>query len=819
VTRFVGRRRDLERLDRALDDDDPLWTLVGPGGVGKSRLVREVASRRGERFEGGVAFAALARARSGDEVPRLVLEALEERSRGGDDPVAGVLGRRSPTLIVLDNAEHLLEAVRAHLGRWLDTSGAHRWIVTSQVRLGLPRERVVAVAPLEPEDAVALLDDRIERADPSVARDPDALADLAERLDRLPLALELAASRTTVLGVGEITGRLDDRFALLRTRRADRDPRHRTLEATIDWALTLLDEPLREALARCAAFDGPFDLEAAEAVLAPPPGDTALDQVQTLVERSLLAVSRDGGRTRYELLQSIRELVRARADRGDARDRVADFLLRRHAPESSAAFATLVADAPQLAALADRADAPGLAARAAYALAPVVEASGTRAGHASLLRRAIEGAAEAGDARTEALARLALARARGIEDPDEARRQLQRADVPEDPLVAAERHCVRAFLLRHEGRLDEAVAEAARALDSLRGARAARMHQEIAVLHMLAGRSTEARRAYGLALDGHRAAGDERAAAEVEAHLGVLALDDDDDAAGRHLEAALAAHRAAGDRRRAAMALSNLGVLAHQRGDLEAAEARWSEALAAHRAVGHARFEAFALCGLGAVLHERGELDEALALVEEGCAIFAVLHDPRWEGWARSRRGALRAALGDAAAAREDFEAARAALRTAGGEAWRGAVDVLAQAVGEPAPERASRTSAERIAWRLVSSAPPAEVVAPPPSGLRFARDAAWFERAGERVDLRRRRAMRRVLAALIAQRVEAPDEPLDTPALVAAGWPGERMREDSGAARVYTAIRTLRRMGLDGVLVRARGGYLLQARIPVDVV
>ena len=98
-------------------------------------------------------------------------------------------------------------------------------------------------------------------------------------------------------------------------------------------------------------------------------------------------------------------------------------------------------------------------------------------------------------------------------------------------------------------------------------------------------------------------------------------------------------------------------------------------------------------------------------------------------------------------------------------------------------------------------------------------RDAAWFERDSKRVDLARRRAMRRVLAALITQRVDAPGEPLETSALVAAGWPGERMREDSGAARVYTAVRTLRRMGLDGVLVRARGGYLLQEQVPVDVV
>jgi len=817
VTAFVGRASDLERLDRALGDDDPLWTLVGPGGVGKSRLAREVARRWSDRFEGGVAFAPLARARTADEIQRLVLEALGERSSGGADPVAELLASRAPTLIVLDNAEHLLEAVRARLSSWLDASAAHRWLVTSQVRLALQRERVATVAPLDPDDAVALLTERVARVAPGEVADRDALAALADRLDRLPLALELAASRATVLSLAEIADRLSDRFALLRSRHVDRDPRHQTLEATIDWALGLLDEPLREALARCAAFDGPFDLEAAEAVLEPPDGEAALDQIHTLVERSLLAVTRDGQTTRYELLQSIRELVRGRADLTAARARVADLLLRRHAPERGAPFATLVADAPQLAALADGAGAT--AARAAYALAPVVEATGTRDAHGALLRGAIARAADAGDARTEALCRLALARARCVEDPDEARRQIAHASSSDDPLVAAERRCVEAFLLRHDGRLDEAIEASTEAVASLGGARAARMHQEIAVLHMLAGRPGEARRAYGLALDGHRAAGDERAAAEVDAHLGVLALDADDAAARRHLEAALAAHRAAGDRRRTAMALSNLGVLAHQIGALDEAEARWNEALALHRAVGHARFEAFALCGLGAVLHERGELDEALALVERGCAIFAVLHDPRWEGWARSRRGALRAALGDHEAARGDFDAARAALRASGGDAWLGAVDVLAQVVGEPRPERAPRTSAERLAWRLVSSGPPAQAASPRAGSVRVARDAAWFERDSKRVDLARRRAMRRVLAALITQRVDAPGEPLETSALVAAGWPGERMREDSGAARVYTAVRTLRRMGLDGVLVRARGGYLLQEQVPVDVV
>lgn len=818
VTAFVGRARDLERLDRALGREDPLSTLVGPGGVGKSRLAREVASRWRDRFEGGVAFAPLARASSADEIPRLLLEALDERSRGAGDPVAEVLEERAPTLIVLDNAEHLLDAVRAHLTAWLGVSGAHRWIVTSQTRLALQRERVVPVEPLELRDAVALLDERIERVAPGARRDPDVLAALAERLDRLPLALELAASRATVLSLEQIADRLSDRFALLRSRHVDRDPRHRTLEATVDWALGLLDAPLREALASCAAFDGPFDLEAAEVVLASPGDEPVLDRLQTLVERSLLTVSRDAGGPRFELLQSIRERVRRGADLAAARARCVEFVLRRHAPEGGVPFATLVADAPQLKALVEEADAPGIAARAAYALAPVIEASATREAHGALLRRAIALAVESGDARTEALARLALARARYVEDPDDARRQVARAGAEDDPLVAAERRCVEAFVLRHEGRLDEAVEAAGRALASLRGGRAARMHQEVAVLHMLAGRPEEARRAYALALEGHRAVGDERAAAEVDAHLGVLALDTDDALARRHLERALAAHRAAGDRRRVAMVLSNLAVLAHQTGALDVAEARWNEALAAHRAVGHPRFEAFALCGLGAVLHERGELGEALALVERGCAIFAVLHDPRWEGWARSRRGALRAARGDRDGARADFDAARAALRASGGDAWLGAVDILEQTRGAP-PAEAPRTSAERLAWRLVRSEPRAEALAPQPGAVRLARDAAWFERDGDRVDLRRRRAMRGLLAALIAQRIDAPGDPLDTPALVEAGWPGERMREDSGAARVYTAIRTLRRMGLDGVLARARGGYLLHAQVPVDVV
>ncbi|MEZ4340875.1 MAG: tetratricopeptide repeat protein, partial [Sandaracinaceae bacterium] len=413
-----------------------------------------------------------------------------------------------------------------------------------------------------------------------------------------------------------------------------------------------------------------------------------------------------------------------------------------------------------------------------------------------------------------ALARLALARACAIADPARAHGAVWQTEAVAGAVVDFERRLARAFLLRHAGDLDGAAAELRAAEASARGRRAARAARDHAVVHMLAGRGAEARACYEEAHRRFLDEGDARAAADVSAHLGVLALEDDDAVARARLEAALAAHREAGDRRREATVLCNLGVLEHQTGALDAAERRWSEALARNRAVGNVRFEAFALAGLAAVLHERGELGEARSLLDRSCDLFASLHDPRWEGWARSRRGAVRMAAGDADGAREDFEAARALLRRGGAIPWLPAVDVLE---GRPVADDL-RSSAVRIARRLVGAQPAAASSEPTVTPLALASDGAWFARGDARVSLARRHAMRRLLAALIDRWHEAPGEALSTERLVEAGWPGERMRADSGAARVYSAVRTLRRLGLEGVLISAHGGYLLSAAAPLSI-
>ncbi|MCW0215838.1 MAG: AfsR/SARP family transcriptional regulator [Pseudonocardia sp.] len=320
---LVGRAGDLAAL-RACLDAHRLVTLVGPAGVGKTRLAIEAARRAAA--PDGTWLVRLEGVRTADEIAPTFVDALP-----GSSGVAGLDG--ADLLLVLDNCEHLAEAVAEVAGTVLATAHRVRLLATSQRPLGVDGERVLQLAPLAEEDAVALFTARAAERRPSfrlTAETAPAVAGLCRALDGLPLAIELAAARARVLSLSEIAGRLDDRFALLADPTSARPERRRTLAAALSWSYDLLFPDDRRGLWVLAQFPGGATMPAVEHVLGAlgVPAGAALDVVERLVDRSLVTADLGGRATRYRLLDSIRHYAAGRAAEAGAADTAADAMVR-----------------------------------------------------------------------------------------------------------------------------------------------------------------------------------------------------------------------------------------------------------------------------------------------------------------------------------------------------------------------------------------------------------------------------------------------------------------------------------------------------------
>jgi predicted ATPase/DNA-binding SARP family transcriptional activator len=321
VTTFVGRDADLAGVVDLLGRN-PLVTLTGPGGVGKTRLALHVADAVVGWFPGGVVVCELAAVDVAGSVASAVAAALGVDDQGGAALLARIAEAVSdrPTLLVLDNCEHVLDGaapLAEHLARVADGSAV---LATSRERLGADGEHVWPVEPLGvggsgdgvalgDGPAVALLLDRARAVRPGFApdgADAAAVAEICRRLDGLPLAIELAAARLGALTPAEVVDGLDDRFRLLRSGRRTADPRQQSLRAVIDWSFARLAPDEQGALAALAVFADGFSLAGAAAVTEMSLGD-ARDVVTALVDRSLVVERRQGSSTRYSLLETVRE--------------------------------------------------------------------------------------------------------------------------------------------------------------------------------------------------------------------------------------------------------------------------------------------------------------------------------------------------------------------------------------------------------------------------------------------------------------------------------------------------------------------------------
>ncbi|MGP3951943.1 AfsR/SARP family transcriptional regulator [Streptomyces sp. 7N604] len=352
LTSFVGRETELAELTEQLRGQ-PLVTLTGPGGAGKTRLSLEAAEAAAEAAAGGawpdgVWLAELAPVRDPGTVPEAVLTALGARTTGvrsaaqelsaaepaaaraarARDPLAQLVehcGQRR-MLVVLDNCEHVIGAAAELAETVLTSCPGVTVLATSREPLGVPGESVRPVGPLPQETALRLLADRGRAARPGFRtdEDPSACAEICRRLDGLPLAVELAAARLRALTPRQIADRLDDRFRLLSSGSRTVLPRQQTLRAVVDWSWDLLEEGERAVLRRLAVFSGGCRLDEAEAVCADAglPGDV-VEPLSSLVDKSLVVAAPDGrGGMRYRLLETVAEYAGERLAASGEREAV-----------------------------------------------------------------------------------------------------------------------------------------------------------------------------------------------------------------------------------------------------------------------------------------------------------------------------------------------------------------------------------------------------------------------------------------------------------------------------------------------------------------
>lgn len=326
-TRFFGREREKAEAAELLADGG-LLTLTGIGGSGKTRLALEVARERLSAGDGAVWFVDLAPVGDAADLARSVAAVLGLRDDQQRDVLEAIAARLQGqrALLVLDNCEHLVDAAAVLVETLLDACDNLAILATSREALGVPGEQVrplrsLALAPpddldaLRRCDAVRLFVDRGRLAVATFdvdARNAPAVHEICQRLDGIPLALELAAARLSLLSPEQIRARLDDRFRLLTGGRRAL-PRHQTLAAVIRWSYEQLPTAEQRLLSRLAVFSGGWTLAAATAVSAAPEDDV-LEALSDLVSKSLVLVASDDAEARYTMLETVRQYAQDRLE-------------------------------------------------------------------------------------------------------------------------------------------------------------------------------------------------------------------------------------------------------------------------------------------------------------------------------------------------------------------------------------------------------------------------------------------------------------------------------------------------------------------------
>ncbi|MGK5115622.1 BTAD domain-containing putative transcriptional regulator [Geodermatophilus sp. CPCC 205506] len=640
---LVGRADDLSALQASLRTHR-LVTLVGPAGVGKTRLATEAA--RLDDAPDGAWLVRLEGVRGAAELPAALGDVLPGTDAAGD--VVGGL-RGADLLLVLDNCEHLADAVAGLVAQVLDAAPRIRVLATSQRPLGIDGELLRTVPPLPEEDAVALFAQRAAERRPGFVLTDEtapAVAQLCSSLDCLPLAIELAAARARILTVAEMSRRLDDRFTLLADPTSSRPARRRTLAAALAWSYDLLFPDDQRGLWALAQFPGGATLPAVEHVLAAlgVPAGAGLDVVERLVDRSLLDADPGGPETtRFRLLDSVRAFAADRAAEAGAADVAADAVVawvagvagvvaaQVRGPGQAAAVAVTAAERATIDAALDRARAAdpetGLRIAVGFGWAWVLLDDAAAAARLRAAREAADGAPL--DLRVTALLLESWLEAMSG-DLRRARTTLDAALLlaGDDGPLADLTRWYGAFVLTQEGRAAEALA----ALERCRGAFAASGADWYAggalllaaYAHLALGDTGAGRAACEESIAVLGPLGDAWALLHAEAALGRVAQAEHRfaDAARHHGNAAEAAGRL-GFAGAAALHLSHLARAQHEAGDPGAASTM-RRALAGAEQAGDLRLLAETRVALAEIVLAAGDRAAARDLLEAATRWYAA---------------------------------------------------------------------------------------------------------------------------------------------------------------------------------------------------
>jgi predicted ATPase/class 3 adenylate cyclase/Tfp pilus assembly protein PilF len=747
---FVGRSQELLALADRLQSAARLVSIVGAGGTGKTRFACRYGRAWLGEWPGGVWFCDLSEARSRDGLLGAVAVSLGVPLAKGDGAaqLGHAIAGRGRCLVILDNFEQVIEHAASTLGPWLDRAGEAAFVVTSRERLHLAGEQVLPLAPLPLAiEAVDLFVLRARAQQPDFAlvdANRDAVRRIVELLDGLPLAIELAAARVRVLSPAQLLERLKARFQLLVGARG-MAARQATLRAAIDWSWDLLAPWERATLAQCSVFEGGFTIGAAEAVLdlgAWPAAPSALDAIQSLVDKSLLRSWLPSQEARFDLDEpyfgmyiSIHEyaaekLAGPHCDRAPgaavrhgrhfARHGDPDVIASTFGPEGLRRRRALARELDNLVAACRRALLRGdaeVAVGAGRAAWQVVERQGPFALVEGLAAQilALDGLAPPLQVAAMELRGRALISSARVDEAETVLRAalaLQRAD--------GERRCEAPLLgtlgklARSMGRMDESLAllEAALAIYSERADRRGQgtMLTSLGLLHGNQGRIDAAQSHFDAALAVYRDAQALAEQVDLLDFLGVLHAEQGRLDIGRsHFEAALAISRETGDRVAEGQVVNNLGCLHQEQGRLDEARLCFEACLAIHRDVGNRRYEGYALGDLGRLRMDQGAWDDAEVYLQQSLAIQRETKDRRIEGSELRSLGDLYARQGRGDAARRAYADAEVALREVGDRYYLGFVlcgrGELEHADGDIAAAAALLGAAEACAAQTRSNA------------------------------------------------------------------------------------------------------------------
>lgn len=894
---LLGRAADVAALLELFEEGARLVTIVGPGGMGKTRLAGAVAVEAAPAFVegGGATFVDLTSATTAGGFAALVARELGVRLRASRDPGAAIeqlaraLGRRGRALLVLDNFEQLADVAVETVGALLAGAPRARVLVTSRRALELADEHRwplegLALPPAREArgtrdevlsaPAVALFVRRARQLRPSLALDEDAvdaIVGIVARVEGMPLAIELAAARVAALSPQQILERLSARRdeilarsggapprpnALPSTRTRD-DGRHASMRGVVAESFRLLSERERRCLLGCGVFDGGMSLEAIDAVVGP---DSALPAVEGLVASSLVRLVRSpelGDEPRFALYEVIREYARGELD---ATPELASELRRRHARY----FAEVAARLPRarlslelancLVAAAELTATTGEAADAARALEltlaiePILLSHGLLAARAKVLDDALGAASRSGVGSSAALrARIARGHTQGELGARSAAREdyeaalVAGAAIGDDEVLALA-HARLGALVETTGDTAAARGHFQTALEAVARlapgpatrAREAAVRAALVHAYRREGRLADAEREVLGCIGAYRVLGDEEGLCATVGEAGVLALFAQRyDEARARFDEALALARRIGARTREAAILTATGTMLQELGELDRARELHEAAVGIYRDAGTPYAEASTVYYLAGTQLERGQRGDAETLLQTALAAVRAIGVPRYEALLLGLQAALFADDGRDELARETFaEADRAAVRCASEPAllatlsihrlhlpMRGASPAEAEVLCREGAELAGRHGCDdpRFALRALQLSATArraeDGLAIGPEGRAFRLPGA----SGE-IDLSRRAPLSRILHALARRRIDAPGEALRVEDLLAAGWPGERVRFEAGANRVYVALTELRKLGLRDFVLSDQAGYRLTTSRPVTL-